>query len=61
MRKAGKLTGNPHKTVHELGIVDALVAAMAERLSGIVYTSDPSDMELLKDAGAAIIVAKVPF
>jgi predicted nucleic acid-binding protein len=61
MRAAGRASGEPHRTVHEIGVVDGLVAAMAERLSGIVYTRDPRHLDLLRDAGAAITVAPVPF
>jgi len=61
LRAAGRASGEPHWTVHEIGVVDGLVAAMAERLSGIVYTGDPRHMDMLRDAGAAITVAPVPF
>jgi hypothetical protein len=37
------------------------VAALAERLGGIVYTGDPQPMEWLRDAGAGITVMSVPF
>ena len=36
-------------------------AAVAERLGGIVYTGDPKHMTWLRDAGARITVAPVPF
>jgi predicted nucleic acid-binding protein len=42
-------------------VIDSLVAAMAERLGGIVYTADPRHMDMLRAAGAAITVAPVPF
>jgi predicted nucleic acid-binding protein len=61
LREAGRMAGDAHRVVHEIGVVDALVAAMAERLSGVVYTSDPDHMRCLKDAGAAIVVAPIPF
>ena len=61
LRATGRASGEPHWTVHEIGVVDGLVAAMAERLSGIVYTGDPRHMNMLRDAGAAITVAPVPF
>lgn len=46
--------------IHTIGTADALVAAMAERLGGIVYTADPRHMEWLRDAGARITVQPVP-
>jgi predicted nucleic acid-binding protein len=50
-----------HRRVHEIGMADALVAALAERLGGIVYTGDPQHMAWLRDAGARITVTSVPF
>lgn len=61
LREAGRQSGDPHQRVHEIGVVDALVAALAERLGGIVYTGDPQHMEWLRDAGARITVKRVPF
>ena len=58
---AGKYTGTPHKTIHQISAVDALVAAVAERLNGTIYTQDPTDMELLRNAGAMIDPVRVPF
>lgn len=46
--------------IHTIGTADALVAAMAERLGGIVYTADPQHMEWLRDAGAQITIQPVP-
>jgi predicted nucleic acid-binding protein len=46
--------------IRMIGTADALVAAMAERLGGIVYTADPLHMEWLRDAGAQITVQPVP-
>ncbi|MGH7722118.1 MAG: hypothetical protein ACRENL_04690 [Candidatus Dormibacteria bacterium] len=46
--------------IHEIGTADALVAAMAERLGGIVYTGDPRHMEWLRGGGARITVAPIP-
>jgi predicted nucleic acid-binding protein len=46
--------------IHAIGTADALVAAMAERLGGLVYTADPQHMEWLRDAGARITIQPVP-
>jgi len=61
LREAGRQGADPHQRVHEIGLADALVAALAERLGGIVYTGDPRHMERLRDAGARITVTPVPF
>jgi predicted nucleic acid-binding protein len=61
LREAGRLSMDAHRRVHEIGLADALVAALAERLGGIVYTGDPEHMTWLRDAGARITVAPVPF
>jgi predicted nucleic acid-binding protein len=61
LREAGHISGDAHKRVYEIGLVDALVAALAERLGGIVYTGDPLHMSWLKEAGAQITVMRVPF
>ena len=61
LREAGRQSGDPHRRVHEIGLADALVAALAERLGGIVYTGDPQHLGWLRDAGARITVAPVPF
>lgn len=61
LREAGRQSGHPHQRVHEIGVADALVAAFAERMGGIVYTGDPQHMEWLRDAGARITVKEVPF
>ncbi len=61
LREAGRQSGDPHRRVHEIGPADALVAALAERLGGTVYTGDPQHMGWLRDAGARITVMPVPF
>lgn len=61
LREAGRKSRDAHRRVHEIGLADALVAALAERLGGIVYTSDPQHMTWLRDAGARITVMPVPF
>jgi predicted nucleic acid-binding protein len=61
LREAGRQSNDAHRRVHEIGLADALVAALAERLGGIVYTGDPQHMEWLRDAGARITVMPVPF
>lgn len=47
--------------VHEIGTNDALIAAIAERLGGIVYTDEAKHLTWLRQAGARITVATVPF
>jgi predicted nucleic acid-binding protein len=61
LREAGRQSKDAHQRVHEIGVADALVAALAERLGGIVYTGDPQHMGWLRDAGARITVMAVPF
>jgi predicted nucleic acid-binding protein len=61
LRDAGRQSGDPDRRVHEFGLADALVTALAERLGGIVYTCDPEHLGWLRDAGAQITVAPVPF
>lgn len=61
LRDAGTHTGTPHATIRKISAVDALAAALAERLNGTIYTQDPRDMELLRDAGAMIDPIGVPF
>jgi predicted nucleic acid-binding protein len=61
LREAGRQSSDAHRRVHEIGLADALVAALAERLGGIVYTGDPQHMEWLREAGAGITVMPVPF
>src|SRR5262249_58838129 len=61
LREAGRQSIDAHQGVHEIGLADALVAALAERMGGIVYTSDPQHMEWLLDAGARVPVAPGPF
>jgi len=64
LREAGKQAAalgiDASTRIHTIGTADALVAAMAERLGGIVYTADPRHMEWLRDAGAQITVQPVP-
>jgi predicted nucleic acid-binding protein len=61
LRAAGAQSSDAHKRIHEIGTNDALVAAVAERVGGIVYTSDPKHMKWLQEAGARITVMPVPF
>lgn len=61
LREAGWRSADSHQRVHEIGAADALVAALAERLGGIVYTGDPQHLEWVRDAGARITVQRVPF
>jgi predicted nucleic acid-binding protein len=61
LREAGRQSKDAHRRVHEIGLADALVAALAERLGGIVYTGDPQHLEWLRNAGARITVVPVPF
>lgn len=61
LREAGRQSGDPHRRVHEIGLADSLVAVLAERLGGIVYTADPQHLGWLRDAGARITVMPVPF
>lgn len=60
-RQAGIDQSAQGKRIHEIGTVDALVAAAAERLGGIVYTGDPTHLKWLRDAGARIVVQPIPF
>lgn len=61
LRGAAAASADAHATVQRISAVDALTVAMAERLGGIVYTSDPTDMDLLREGGARIVVQRVPF
>ena len=61
LRAAGAQSADPRSRIREIGTNDALVAAFAERIGGIVYTSDPLHMQWLKEAGARITVMAVPF
>lgn len=61
MRQAARISTDARATMDRLSAVDGLVAAMAERLGGIVYTGDPGDLNLLRQAGARIVVERVPF
>lgn len=64
LREAGRQAAvqrlDPSERIHAIGTADALVAAMAERLGGVVYTADPKHFEWLRDAGARIIIQPVP-
>jgi predicted nucleic acid-binding protein len=64
LREAGRQASHQgisaSERIHTIGTADALVAAMAERLGGIVYTADPQHMEWLRDAGTAITVQPFP-
>jgi hypothetical protein len=60
-RRVGQLSQDPSRRVHEIGVVDAIVAAFAERVGGIVYTNDPEHMGWLVAAGARITPARTPF
>ena len=64
LREAGRQAAShgvdASERIHTVGTADALVAAMAERLGGIVYTADPRHMEWLRDAGAEITVQPIP-
>lgn len=61
VRDAATASGSARETIAKISAVDALAAAMAERLSGIVYTSDPGDMDLFRQGGARIVVERIPF
>jgi predicted nucleic acid-binding protein len=61
LRAAGARARNPSRRIHEIGVVVALVAAVAERLGGIVYTDDPQHMLWLVEAGAEIMPQRTPF
>lgn len=61
LREAGRQSKDAHRRVHEIGLADAFVAALAERLVGIIYTGDPQHMTWLRDAGARITVMPVRF
>lgn len=61
LRRAGEQSPDASRQVHEIGVVDAIVAAFAERLGGIVYTDDPEHMQWLVAAGARITPARTPF
>ena len=61
LQEAGRQAADPAARIGTMGIVDALVAAVAERRGGIVYTGDPKHMTWLRDAGARITVAPVSF
>jgi len=61
LRRAGEQSPDASRRVYEIGVVDAIVAAFAERLGGIVYTDDPEHMQWLVAAGARITPARTPF
>ena len=60
LREAGRQSSEPSTRIHEIGTNDALIAAIAERLGGIVYTDDATHLNWLQQAGARITVATVP-
>lgn len=64
LRTAGQQAGGGRAAsarIHEIGTTDALIAAMAERIGGIVYSADERHLTWLKHAGARIVVLPVPF
>jgi predicted nucleic acid-binding protein len=61
LRAAGARAKDSSGRIHEIGVVDALVAAVAERVGGIVYTDDPQHMLWLRQAGAEITPQRTPF
>ena len=61
LREAGRQSSEPSARIREIGTNDALIAAIAERLGGIVYTDDATHLNWLRQAGARITVATVPF
>ncbi|TMB89349.1 MAG: type II toxin-antitoxin system VapC family toxin [Chloroflexi bacterium] len=61
LRAAGSAAADPSRRIHDIGLVDAIVAAVAERLGGIVYTDDPRHMSLLATAGARITPQRTPY
>jgi hypothetical protein len=44
LREAGRLSGDPRRRIQQIGLADALVATLAERLGGVVYTGDPQHL-----------------
>jgi predicted nucleic acid-binding protein len=61
LREAGRQSPDSSARIHEIGTADALIAAMAERIGGIVYTADPTHMKWLRDAGADLTIQPIPF
>ncbi len=61
LRAAGRQARDASRRIGEIGVVDALVAAVAERIGGIVYTDDPRHMLWLVAAGARITPQRTPF
>ena len=61
VRQGGRTSAIQSRRIHEIGTTEALVAAAAERLGGIVYTADPQHMQWLRDAGARITIERIPF
>ena len=64
LRTAGQQAGGGRAAsarIHEIGTTDALIASMAERIGGIVYSADKRHLTWLKHAGARIVVLPVPF
>jgi predicted nucleic acid-binding protein len=64
LRIAGRQAGGGRAAsarIHEIGTTDALIAAMAERIGGIVFSADARHLSWLKEAGARIVVRPVSF
>jgi predicted nucleic acid-binding protein len=64
LRIAGQQAGGGRAAssrIHEIGTIDALVAAMAERLGRIVYSADSRHLSWLRQAGTGIVVRPIPF
>jgi predicted nucleic acid-binding protein len=61
LRRAGEQSRDASARIREIGVVDAIVAAFAERMGGIVYTDNPQHMQWLVAAGAGITPEPTPF
>lgn len=60
-RQAAQSRAARSRRIHEIGVSDALVGAVAERLGGVVYTADSRHLDWLREAGARIVVQPIPF
>lgn len=49
--RAGELLGRLEPVTEQVSIVDAMIAATAERLPAVVVTDDPGDFSRLRQAG----------